>query len=304
MIFRELWATTLIISSLAAATPVMESHLDQADGEAVIAQTIVTAIYGDDDRKEIFQVRNPLVRKAMSSVVMLAERADVVADSDETYILNSVRFGESLNLCRSERFFNQPRVGFCAGVLLQANIVLTAGHCLITEADCANTRMIFDMQYNDSGQLNMKVPASRVRSCKRIVKRMNRNSGLDFALVELDQSITDREPAPISASELNPGQVFMLGHPMGLPAKYSGVAEVFRETELEWIADLDSSAGNSGSPVFDKKNGELVGILTAGEDSPTKKQNPWCEASKICDRETCTGEVILKIQSILKNAEI
>jgi V8-like Glu-specific endopeptidase len=183
------------------------------------------------------------------------------------------------------------------------NVVLTAGHCIINQRDCNDTRFVFDAYYQKPGKFQYSVPASRVRECKRIIKRYNKRSGLDFALLELDRPMRGRSPVPLSVRTTVTSQVFMIGHPLGLPAKYSGPARIFKETELEWLTDLDSSAGNSGSPVFDMFTGNLVGILTAGEDEDFDSTPNVCHTSKYCTTDTCNGEVVLKAQAIRSAAE-
>lgn len=300
----EFWTALLIAGTLTAA-PIAESSLDQADGLAPASESGIASVYGDDDRREIYQTQNKAVHRAIRSVVMLVDASDVVATQDNRFMLKSVAYGDSLNLCRSEPFWEQPRIGFCSGVLIRKDLILTAGHCVINQRDCDNTRFLFDIHYGARGDLNLRVPAKRVRQCKKIKTRFNKNSGLDFALLELNEEVADRTPVALGHQLEKPERLFMLGHPLGLPAKFSGLAQVLRETDLEWVTDLDSSAGNSGSPVFEAQTGALIGILTAGEDGDFQNQTPnTCKLSKVCNSRDCFGEVVLKLKAILNYANL
>lgn len=301
MRLREAWTASILFSSLIAA-PLVESPLDQADGEQVYAQSEISSIYGQDDRKDLYQVDSPTVLKAAKSVVLLAEKSSIIPHGKGEFIMDGEVYGESLGLCRSERFWYQPRIGFCTGVLVRENVVLTAGHCIVSQRDCDSTRFVFDVALTGEDEIDMSVSAAQVRNCSRIIKRQNRNSGLDYALIELDRPVRDRHPIHLSTNVTTQSKVFMVGHPLGLPAKYSGLARIVRETDLEWITDLDSSAGNSGSPVFESQTGALIGILTAGEDGDFDRDARSCKISKSCSTKTCFGEVVLKAQAIRQNS--
>ncbi len=267
------------------------------------AEPSLFAIFGRDDRTDMYEVRNTVANTAMRSVVLLAYKTDVNPAPAGSYLMTGVPYGESEKLCRSERFWDQTAYGFCTGILISANIVLTAGHCVVNEKDCENTRMVFDVKYNGPGDIDEQFSSQRVRDCKKIIKRQNRN-GLDYALLELSAKVTDRKPIALSDLTNINRKVFMIGHPMGLPAKYTGPANIFSETKLEWNTDLDTWGGNSGSPVFESSTGALVGILTAGEDGDFEDTKNQCRVSKKCTTKTCFGGIVLKSQSIRQSAGI
>jgi V8-like Glu-specific endopeptidase len=83
---------------------------------------------------------------------------------------------------------------------------------------------------------------------------------------------------------------------MGVPAK---IGDGFvRDADEDYVeTNLDTYAGNSGSPVFSLKNGLIVGILVAGEDDFVK--NGSCNISKKCRPNECKGENVVRITSIL-----
>jgi V8-like Glu-specific endopeptidase len=52
--------------------------------------------------------------------------------------------------------------------------------------------------------------------------------------------------------------VYILGHPCGLPLKYSAGAQVRGIDESFFSADLNVYCGNSGSPVIDRDTHEVI----------------------------------------------
>ena len=69
--------------------------------------------------------------------------------------------------------------------------------------------------------------------------------------------------------------VVIIGHPSGLPRKYSASTAKFvgaddPEGGYQWAATITSFGGNSGSGVFSQVNGEMVGIhVSGGQDFST-----------------------------------
>lgn len=58
----------------------------------------------------------------------------------------------------------------------------------------------------------------------------------------------------------------MLGHPSGLPMKWTTSAEVKENVEQKdyFKADLDAFSGNSGSPIFSDETHQVIGMLVEG----------------------------------------
>ncbi|MGZ4885265.1 MAG: hypothetical protein ACXV5H_07070 [Halobacteriota archaeon] len=60
-------------------------------------------------------------------------------------------------------------------------------------------------------------------------------------------------------------RVHMIGHPAGLPTNFAGGAAVRSNKPCAFfVANLDTYAGNSGSPVFYSGTHEVEGILVGG----------------------------------------
>ncbi|MFN7729358.1 MAG: trypsin-like serine peptidase [Bdellovibrio sp.] len=181
-------------------------------------------------------------------------------------------------LCQDERFANEPSLSYaCSGFLIAPDLLVTAGHCMANTGEVRNeTQMyceayswLFDYQPDGSGRVQTQgIKKSRHYKCKQIIFAVkDENFPLrDFALVQLDRPVTDREPVRLSSVTPQVGDsISMIGYPLGLPMKLSRNAKVVhsdadRQTIL---TNLDAFEGNSGSAVFNSSK-EVIGILVGG----------------------------------------
>jgi V8-like Glu-specific endopeptidase len=243
------------------------------------------SIYGDDNRKDYFQMASEL-QTISNSVVSMWKSASVTAEGSG-FKLKTMNFGDRLNLCPGEKFREQPIGAFCSGSLVGEDLILTAGHCIKTEAQCKDTKFVFGFGIMREGAAAVTtVPAGNVYGCGSIVKRFlggepgsanpaGQNLGPDYALVRLDRKVTGRKALPVNrGTDLKKGDaIFVIGHPVGLPVKLAGYANVRDFSKIGYfVADLDTFGGNSGSAVFNWKTRKIEGILVRGDtdfiDSP------------------------------------
>lgn len=278
------------------------------------------SIYGNDDRLDYFEA-SPAMRTLADSVVSLWPSKQVKFE-DGKYKLATIGFGEALNLCPNEKFREQPIGAFCSGTLVGEDIVLTAGHCITDEASCADARFVFGFNIDkEGGKARTAVGAKDVYSCKRIIKRdldkqgsgvigtglaiisaLLNKAGPDFAVIQLDRKVEGRKPLPVNrANDLKAGdQVFVIGHPVGLPAKVAGNASV-RTTDPKafFLTDLDTFGGNSGSAVFNARTNKIEGILVRGGtdfvDGPA-----GCKVQYKVGQGEGKGEAVTKMSKVQK----
>jgi V8-like Glu-specific endopeptidase len=177
------------------------------------------------------------------------------------------------------------------------DLVLTAGHCLDGQKHCRDTRFVFGFQTEADGRYPDQLSAEDIFRCAEIVKK----DRVDFALVRLDRAVHRRPARPASASRFSSGLV-AVGYPMGLPLKFATGGEVRRRSKNILETNLDTFAGNSGSPVFNPR-GELEGILVNGEDDLVRDRGRGCYISKRCPNDDCAGEDILKSSAIFSRLE-
>lgn len=254
-------------------------------------------IYGNDDRLDLFEVSDAGLVDAARSTVGLFKSVNVSTDATRgVSTLATRKYGETMNLCRTEKFFDQSTGAFCSGSLVAPNLIMTAGHCISPSAtaamNCSNVKFVFDFAIRDAnGVTPSEVPAGNVYSCKKIVAhRLDGGRGVDYALVEIDRAVTDRAPVKIARqSNLAVGApLTVIGHPVGLPTKIAGGASVRSLANGYFIANLDTYGGNSGSAVFNTNTGAVEGILVRGETDFVSQNG--CRASYVCTNTGCRGE--------------
>lgn len=266
------------------------------------------SIYGDDNRQEYFQLS--AARKALAdSTVSMWRSASVEAGEGGAVTLKTRSFSEAVGLCPGEPFAEQPVGAFCSGSLVGEDLIMTAGHCVRTEAQCLDTKFVFGYNVGSEGaQATLTQPAANVYGCAKIVKRFlagepgspapeGQRIGADYALVQLDRKVTGRRPLEINRGKSlkNGDSIFVIGHPVGLPLKLADDATVRDFSKVDFFAaNLDTFGGNSGSPVFNARTLKIEGILVRGDEDFA--QSPaGCTTMATYAQDGGRGEDVTKI---------
>jgi len=266
-------------------------------------------IYGEDDRQDYFQVPGEVQRLA-DSVVSLWQSTKVNRTGD-VFALTTRNFGQSMSLCPTERFYDQPKGAFCSGALVGEDLIMTSGHCIADEAACADTKIVFGFNIRKEGEAAATTrPAGEVYGCKKIIESRlpapanfvakwigPRWVGPDYALIQLDRKVSGHNPLPINRKQklVKGGRLFAIGHPNGLPLKVADGAKIRNVSPKDFfMADLDTYEGNSGSPVFSAETGLIEGVLfDGGEDFVDPPVG--CKHSYVAGQEQGEGEYVTRI---------
>lgn len=270
---------------------------------SINANAGVKVIYGKDNRKDLYEITNPMYLKLADSTVVLVKKSDITQNSSGMMKINAQSFEDTMNVCKKERFSDQPSGGFCSGSLIGKNLMLTAGHCISSMSDCQSTRFVFGYNVSQKGKYPSEVPSADVVGCKNVIHTEQAGNGADFAIVELDRAITNHEPLKLAQrtrnNELKSGdKLLMIGHPAGIPTKIDDGAKVRDASPNGYlIANTDSYGGNSGSAVFNLTTGEIEGVLVRGEQDYVYQNG--CYVSNVCSEDGCRGEDITKVSSVL-----
>ena len=273
---RAFWMGLLWVVGAAACEP--SSELAAPAGQKSAASAPLRAapgevVYGTDDRKDWYEHPDLALRDLTTqSIAAMMDPGTLQRNSDGTYSLNADTIGRSYGLCRTERFYDQLSAASCSGTLIDDDLILTAGHCVTSASDCANTVWVFNY-YMESATALATIEATDVYECAELLAQQEptRSTDLDYAILRLDRSAAPRHtPADIEKQRvaMRVGDpVTIIGFGSGLPAKLDNggnVVDASAGTLEAFRATTDSFGGNSGSGVFDI-NRKVVGILVNGD---------------------------------------
>ena len=256
-------------------------------------------IYGSDDRLDLYQVQSNKLLELADSTVGLFEGSDVAIEGGRAK-LSTRPYGTGYSLCKEEPFYDQVSGAFCSGSLIGPDLLMTAGHCITSQASCEGTKFVFGFGIKKQGELPTSVASSEVYGCKTLIGREQVNSGADWALIKLDRPVSGHKPLTLNRTGAiaDKTPLFVIGHPAGLPTKVAGGAWVRDSSPSGYFkANLDTYGGNSGSGVFNAKTGLIEGILVRGEVDYVWKGS--CRVSKECTDDGCRGEDVTKLASVL-----
>lgn len=241
-------------------------------GESFVGGVTAPVVYGSDDRVEVFNHPDTELRDiAEQSIVALIPSFRISRAPGGTYDLSTDSLKDVRDLCEGERFGDQPTAAACSGVLIDDDLVLTAGHCIDDHTPCASYSYVFNYHYDEPNGL-ATIRDEDVYLCKRVVSQGSARSTEytpDFAVVQLDRPVEgDQAPAVIRPATALAEQeaLAMIGFGSGLPAKIDSggsVADPRAATLDFFVANVDAFQGHSGSATFDSEN-RLAGILIGG----------------------------------------
>jgi len=184
---------------------------------------------------------------------------------------------------------------FCTGVLVGDTLVATAAHCVPSDADLKATRFVFDFRMNDKDHPQSVFDSSEVYTGKRIVQSHPSYSQDDWALIELEQSVSEKDRiAQIRRNGTldQAHKVFTIGYPTGLPVKVSAGGSVRDNTNPKvFLVGLDVYVGSSGGPVFNE-NHIVEGVLSIGDKDFLPVGN--CARTNNCPSAGCPGDTITR----------
>jgi len=257
-------------------------------------------IYGTDDRFDVFESSDSLMKELSRSTVALIENSDLVQDGDN-YIIKSPTLSEE-GVCKSERFSNQLAAASCSGFLVAPDTVVTAGHCINSVSECEEFSFVFDFANTDEVKSSFTFNKSQVFHCTQIIARERSSIDMnDYAVLKLDRPVMDRTPFTIRqvGKPADDAVLTVIGHPSGLPLKITTAAEMRNNSNpIFFTTNSDTYGGNSGSVVVDSRTGIVEGILVRGDLDYKQSPTESCDISVHRDQNGGRGEDVTRITNI------
>jgi len=257
----------------------------------------ILAIYGNDDRQDVYAVTNPqFIEMANSTAAMISQ--EKIKYNGTTATISEKSLADMYKLCPSERFRNQPIAATCSGTLIAPDIIMTAAHCYdLPKQACRDYRWVFDYKVSKESQSSVTVNAQNVYECEKVIFN-EMNGTYDYALIKLKKSVNDRTFAPLSKAQIKVNDpLVLIGHPSGLPTKIAADAFVLQVEPTVFVSNVDAFSVNSGSGVFNASTGEVMGILVSGRMDYESKGN--CSTLKVYDMKE-GNESVMRVDKILE----
>jgi hypothetical protein len=272
----------------------MSSCSANVDAEHVWGQQGAALLHGADDRKEYFEIADGAGERLAQSAVALIPKSRLAAQG-AIVAIEAPTLGEADALCPGEPFADQPAAAFCSAVLVDWDLILTAGHCARVLA-LGEFAAVFGYFYAAPSHLEL-TPQDVVDVTGIVAEALDPMAvepRLDYAWMRLARAVEPpRRPLPISLA--NPLErdlpILSMGSPGGIPLKLDAGGKV-RDAREAWLdyftADTDTSHGSSGGGAVDAQL-SLLGILARGGsdfiDTPS-----GCRSTRRIPEATLTEE--------------
>jgi V8-like Glu-specific endopeptidase len=259
-------------------------------------------IYYTESRIDWYEIpENNPIRSISNQVACLIDKDKMIQLEDGRYQIIAPTLFDFYNVCTTENFNKQSVAGFCSGFAVSNDKVVTAGHCLGGRS-LGDIRIVFGYKMYTADSIQLVFNAEDVFTPTSVVASRNSNAD-DFAVITVNKPIPPARVASIRNADVVQGEdVYVMGHPCGLPLKVAAGARVVTNNAQKYFtADLDTFGGNSGSPVYDNRH-NVVGILVRGARDFKYSYEKNCYESNICMQvglPGCEGEGVSRTSQFL-----
>jgi V8-like Glu-specific endopeptidase len=238
------------------------------------------------EKQELYPDLTRIKTNAMATACLIHEKMLIENEARDSYIISTTTaktLADSLKnkykcpLQEGEKFGDEFCISLGTGFLVSRSKLMTAGHCVSSDnstlLNLDAIRVVFNLCMEDSTSFRNKIAKTEVYRIKRVIHHQYDSSDKmfpDWALLKLDRSVVGIEPLKMQYEVLKDMRVYMLGYPMGLPLKFSGLAYVKKTTDTHKIGcNVPAFIGNSGSPVIARDTGAVVAMLVNGKKDYT-----------------------------------
>ncbi len=262
---------------------------------------IPKVIYGTDDRFDVFESSDSLMKELSKSTVAQIMKSNLIQDG-ENFIVKSETLSDGMGICKSERFSEQMSAANCSGFLVSPDTIVTAGHCVNSVSECANHSWVFDYTNTNQVESSFTLKKSQVFNCIKIIAREKNSVDMnDYAVLKLDRPVIGRTPFTLrnEGKPANDAVMTVIGHPSGLPLKITAAADMRDNSNpIFFRTNADTYGGNSGSVVVDSRTGIVEGILVRGDQDYEQSPIDSCLISVRRNQDGGRGEDVTRITNI------
>jgi len=272
-------------------------------------------IHNEDNRLQTFEYVDQSIANLGKAVSIITNKSKLHYFDKDHYVFSAPSLGDKLNLCAGEKFIDEPTLGHCSAFLIGKDLVATAGHCVTKEksspealeSSCRRMRIIFNFNKQElennsinTGK-NKTIKKENVFKCTQVIAHQYKKTKYqlkDYAVLKLDRPVNNAKPLKIRKRGLpiENTKLVTIGHPLGIPQKISGEAKIFpfaKEDDENFFqailkkrhifySNLDTFAGNSGSPVINEDTLRVEGIFIGGDEEDFLfDENSWCRKVKV-----------------------
>lgn len=263
--------------------------------------TLDKVIYGTDDRLDLYESNDSLMKEISRSTAVMIYNNNLINQDKTDYVLRSETLAQ-YGVCKDERFANQPNPGNCSGFLVAPDKLVTAGHCITNQNQCAQHFWVFDFANTTEETKYFRFSPDQMARCRKIIERKKDNvTGADYAVVLLDRKMEGRTPLEFRKEGKVAGDTLLtvIGHPSGLPTKITAAVEIRDNSESAYfVTNADTFGGNSGSAVVDSTTGLVEGILVRGDTDYSTAPGERCQRPVYRESNGGRGEDITRITII------
>lgn len=301
-----------IMAPIAPALEFAEKRIIAAEAEALIItpaeeeELVKRRVFDTpsqyDSRIEIAQLLPTTqwhvnIRKTCESVAMVVDRQNITLISPGKYQLtNTMTLKDRHRLCDGEAFANQLIGGTGTAFVIGENTMVTAAH--VFNRPLKHYAIVFG--YRVLNALGTAETGFNIQDVFFPTEIVAIRHDLDLVSFKVDKPL-EREALiwEKSATLKKRTEIYMVGHPMGLPQKVALNASITNGDPAScFYTSLDAYQGNSGSPVFNFETNKVIGVLVSGMTD--FEQRGDCYKSTICREGDCSGEKAVRIEQFLE----